>query len=102
MDTVSTIFEKLGGVTAIANATGIPLTTVHGWKRSGFVPKWRVPALIELAKRIDVQVTAEDFPPRREPAVSVDAGSHKAGTATATVASSSGTNATFSGAEEAA
>ncbi len=65
MDTLPAIIEKLGGVTAIANATGIPLTTVHGWKRSGFVPRWRVPTLVELAARLGVTVAATDFPSRR-------------------------------------
>ncbi len=52
MDTVSDIFDALGGVTAIANGTGIPLTTVHSWKRKGFVPHWRVDALASLADRL--------------------------------------------------
>ena len=63
--TVADILEELGGVTAIANETGIPLTTVHSWKRTGFVPSWRIPALVALAQRLGKGVSEESFPDRR-------------------------------------
>lgn len=65
MDTVPNILDALGGVTAVSNETGIPLTTVHSWKRSGFVPKWRVPTLVLLAERLGKPVTVGNFPTRR-------------------------------------
>jgi hypothetical protein len=65
MVTVPNILEELGGVTVVANETGIPLTTVHSWKRVGFVPQWRVPTLVSLAERLGKPITAEDFPQRR-------------------------------------
>lgn len=61
---MSDIFERLGGTTAISNETGIPLTTVHGWKRAGFVPNWRVPALVDLSKRLGKPILAEAVPVR--------------------------------------
>ncbi|WP_047866966.1 carph-isopro domain-containing protein [Sphingomonas paucimobilis] len=64
MDRVSDIFEALGGVTAISNGTGIPLTTVHSWKRSGFVPRWRVAVLLDRAKKMRVPLKASDIPVR--------------------------------------
>jgi hypothetical protein len=65
METVPEILEELGGVTAISNETGIPLTTVHSWKRTGFVPLWRVPTLVSLAERLGKPITAASFPQRR-------------------------------------
>lgn len=64
MDSVPDILEALGGVTAVANETGIPLTTVHSWKRTGSVPRWRVPTLVSLAARLGVEITEDSFPSR--------------------------------------
>lgn len=71
MQTVADIFDRLGGHVVIAEKTGIPLTTVHSWKRANFVPEWRRPALITLAKRKKVDLATEDFPAR--PAKQADA-----------------------------
>jgi hypothetical protein len=65
MKTVPDILDALGGVTAVSNETGIPLTTVHSWKRSGFVPKWRIPTLVSLAKRLGKPLSEASFPARR-------------------------------------
>ncbi len=65
MQTIPEIIAELGGATAISNETGIPLTTVHSWKRARFVPSWRVPALVELAGRLGKPFTADDFPTDR-------------------------------------
>lgn len=65
METVPDIIAELGGATAISNETGIPLTTVHSWKRARFVPSWRVPALVELATRLGKPFTTADFPTER-------------------------------------
>lgn len=71
METVPDILNELGGVTAISNETGIPLTTVHSWKRTGFVPPWRVPTLVLLAQRLGKSITEASFP-QRKPPVPVD------------------------------
>ncbi len=72
MDTIPNIIEELGGVTVIAAGTGIPLTTVHSWKRAGFVPRWRVPTLVEFAKTVGKPITEASFPASR-PAASTRA-----------------------------
>jgi hypothetical protein len=59
------IDDLLGGATAISNETGIPLTTVHSWKRARFVPSWRIPALLALADRIGRPLCEDDFPKER-------------------------------------
>ncbi|MBB4856987.1 hypothetical protein HNO88_000284 [Novosphingobium chloroacetimidivorans] len=64
MDTVSDILEALGGVTVVSSETGIPLTTVHSWKRAGYVPQWRVPTLLQLAERRGKPLTEGNFPKR--------------------------------------
>lgn len=39
---VDLVFEAFGGTTALAEAlNGEPITTVHSWKRSGRIPRWR-------------------------------------------------------------
>lgn len=62
--TIDQMFEALGGPTVVANETGIPLTTVHSWKRVKFVPEWRRPALLTLARKKRVAISAADFPER--------------------------------------
>ncbi len=64
MQTVSEIFEQLGGATAISAETGIPITTVHGWKRSGRLPHWRVEALVSLAEKLGKQLDPSQVPTR--------------------------------------
>lgn len=65
MGNVSEIIEALGGATAIARAIDVPVTTAHSWKRANYVPAWRVPALLKLAKKLGQPVTAASFPIER-------------------------------------
>lgn len=65
MDTVAAILKELGGSSAVSKQTGIPITTVHSWKRSGFVPRWRIPALVKMAKRMGKPLSERDFPVRK-------------------------------------
>ncbi|CAN5573930.1 hypothetical protein BH10PSE14_BH10PSE14_06390 [soil metagenome] len=71
MDTVPDIIEELGGATVISNETGVPLTTVHSWKRARFVPRWRVPTLVSLAQRLGKPITEASFPVTRPDAATV-------------------------------
>jgi len=64
MQTVAQIFEKLGGHAAVAEKTGIPLTTVHSWKRANFIPEWRRPAVLAVAKKVKAEISSSDFPSR--------------------------------------
>jgi hypothetical protein len=36
---------------SLANALGLPPTTVHGWMRRGRLPDWRAKQLAELGKK---------------------------------------------------
>lgn len=65
MDAVCEIIDELGGPTVISNETGIPLTTVHSWKRARFVPRWRVPTLVLLAQKMGKPITEASFPAER-------------------------------------
>lgn len=49
---VPEIFEVLGGSTAIARGTGLPIQTVNDWLRKGKpeIPPWRRPDLLGFAK----------------------------------------------------
>jgi hypothetical protein len=53
MHIVDRIFETLDGATAISRETGDPIQTVHSWKAVGNIPRWRRPALIALASRME-------------------------------------------------
>ena len=63
--TAEQILDSLGGFTKVARDTGTPATTVHSWKRSGFIPEWRRPQLLALAKKAKVPLTEQDFPAER-------------------------------------
>lgn len=63
MHTVSDILDRLGGYAVVAEAAGIPATTVHSWQRKNFVPEWRRPALLGIAKDKRVNLRDSDFPP---------------------------------------
>jgi hypothetical protein len=67
MQTVSDIFERLGGYTAVAKEAGIPATTAHSWQRKNFIPEWRRPTLVALAKKKRVVLSDADFPDRTTP-----------------------------------
>ncbi|WP_166675228.1 hypothetical protein [Novosphingobium sp. PhB55] len=65
MNTVAEILESLGGVSAVSKETGIPITTVHTWKRTGFIPSWRIPALVKMARRLRKPLKEANFPVRQ-------------------------------------
>lgn len=65
MRTVRDILQELGGVSAVSTETGIPLTTVHSWARSGAVPEWRVPVLVQMGAKVGRPMLAGDVPTRR-------------------------------------
>lgn len=48
MDVITEIFDALGGPTRIADATGNPVQTVHGWKVAGRIPRWHRKPLLKL------------------------------------------------------
>lgn len=64
MQTVSDIIAALGGSAAVSRKSGIPLTTIEGWKSANFIPEWRQPALLNVAKSEKVALTVDDLPPK--------------------------------------
>jgi hypothetical protein len=61
--TAKQIIDSLGGVTAVAKALGVPLTTVSSWGRFNQIPLWRQPKLLELAAANGEALSTADFPP---------------------------------------
>ena len=61
---IAAFIEALGGTTAVAVATGVPVSTVQSWKSAGRVPPWRQPALDKLAaaKGITARISAGGEP----------------------------------------
>lgn len=64
METVESILNRLGGYATVATEGRIPATTVHSWQRSNFVPEWRRPTLLAIAKKKGVGLSEADFPER--------------------------------------
>lgn len=64
MMTAGEIIEALGGAAKVGKAIKAPITTVHGWKRVGHVPPWRIPDLVTLARKVGQPITASHFPPK--------------------------------------
>lgn len=64
-NTASRIVETFGGVNAMSEATGIPVTTIRTWLVQGFVgaPKTREyeRAILDAAKRLKLQIGPNDF-----------------------------------------
>lgn len=63
MRTANDIIQDLGGPANVSRETGIPYTTVLGWRDSNFIPEWRRPAVLELAERKKLPIADRDFPP---------------------------------------
>jgi hypothetical protein len=56
--TVSDLIEALGDCTAVGRAIQAPTTTVHSWKTKGVIPRWRWPALFNLARDKGIDASA--------------------------------------------
>lgn len=54
------IIDLLGGPTVVARSIGAPVTTVHAWKTSGRIPRWRRAAIAGLARAEGVALP-DDF-----------------------------------------
>ncbi|MGK2287323.1 carph-isopro domain-containing protein [Pedomonas sp. V897] len=44
------MIDELGGTTAVARAIGVPVSTVHSWRKNG-IPHWRHDAIQKLASK---------------------------------------------------
>lgn len=61
MHNVSDIIKELGGTSAVAAAMSLTPSTVSSWKTSGRIPNWRQDALIALAAKKGLSLTAQSF-----------------------------------------
>jgi hypothetical protein len=55
------VIGKLGGLTKTANALGIPVTTVQGWRDRSRIPQDHWQALIAAAKGRGAVLSLSDF-----------------------------------------
>lgn len=62
MRTAGDILNDLGGAAEVARETGIPYTTVLGWRDANFIPEWRRDALLSLAEQRSVELAPDAFP----------------------------------------
>ena len=53
------LITALGGVTFIAREMGEPNSTVHSWKRSNRIPRWRRQAVADLAREKGVALPTD-------------------------------------------
>ena len=57
------IIGKFGGLTALARARGISVSTVQGWKERGKVPQEHWLPIIAAGKAEGIELSLEDFLP---------------------------------------
>lgn len=62
--TMAEIVDLLGGTSKVADACDCGPSTVTNWKDTNSVPRWRMKALLALAKKLKVDLTEADFPQR--------------------------------------
>lgn len=62
MLTAEDIIERLGGAKKLSDELDIPLTTVASWKPVNFIPKWWQRPLLEVAHKLEIQLSTQDFP----------------------------------------
>jgi len=55
------VIDAIGGLTKTSNATGVPVTTVQGWKVRGVVPQKHWTSLIEAARAEGRVIELADF-----------------------------------------
>lgn len=60
---VRTFIQKLGGPVAVGNHLGIRSQAVSHWSAADVIPVSRVPALLRLARKLGVKVTAKQICP---------------------------------------
>ncbi|WP_375178208.1 carph-isopro domain-containing protein [Sphingobium yanoikuyae] len=68
MQTASDIINSLGGPAKLARDSRTPLTTIIGWRDRNFIPEWRRPPLMALAKKAGKPLAEADFPRPTKPA----------------------------------
>ncbi len=68
LEPATSIIEKLGGLKAVAEATGVSVTSVQRWRyekerggTGGSVPHWHIMTLMALAVEIGVDLKFGEF-----------------------------------------
>ena len=64
--TAKEIVDRLGGVSAVHEALGVPKTTIYSWGQFNSIPLWRQSKLLELATARNVALATTDFPAPEE------------------------------------
>ena len=59
--TLSSIFQKFGGIRPMANAVGVPPSTVMSWQKKRKIPGWRHSSILEAAARLGKDVQKADL-----------------------------------------
>lgn len=70
LDPAYSVVQRLGGVKAVQDATGVYRTRVYGWMNpkgkngtGGVIPQRHHVRLLDYARSKDISLTAEDFLP---------------------------------------
>ena len=63
MFTADHIIDKLGGTSIVAAELDLTPSTVSSWRGVNFIPTWRQPAVLALAKRKKFPLARDQFPP---------------------------------------
>lgn len=58
MQIIQGIFDEFGGISPLARALNVPISTVHSWKdgKSG-IPVWHRSAILDAARVLDRELT---------------------------------------------
>lgn len=59
MHIVESIFVALGGTSTVATELRAPVQTVSSWRSKRAVPDWRRPALLDVARRRQANLSPE-------------------------------------------
>ncbi len=55
------VIDKFGGLSKFCQASGINTSTVHDWLVKGLIPQVRWPAIMGLARELDIELSQTDF-----------------------------------------
>ena len=58
MQIIQGIFDEFGGISPLARALNVPVSTAHSWKKSG-VPVWHRSAILDAARVLDKDLSLE-------------------------------------------
>lgn len=50
------VIKAFGGLTKAHDATGVPISTIQGWQKTGRIPRWRRAEIIASAERLEIEL----------------------------------------------